>query len=66
MARDKYGGSQRLSNAEVKKMLESIAWRKTWEEWGHEMEVKPKLSMLQKIMDLYRRMVRLREIKTEE
>ena len=41
-----------LSNAEVKEMLESIAWRKTWEEWGREMEVKPKLSMLQKIMDL--------------
>ena len=41
-----------LSNAEVKEMLESIAWRKTWEEWGREMEVKPKLRMLQKIMDL--------------
>ena len=45
-------GVRGLSNAEVKEMLESIAWRKTWEEWGREMEVKPKLSMLQKIMDL--------------
>ena len=30
-------------------MLESIAWRKTQEEWGREMEVKPKLSMLKRI-----------------
>ena len=30
----------------MKEMLESIAWRKTREEWGREMEVKPKLSML--------------------
>ena len=35
-----------LSNTEVKEMLESIAWRKTREKWGHELEVKPKLSML--------------------
>ena len=33
-------------------MLESIAWRKTWEEWGREMEVKPKLSMLKRITNL--------------
>ena len=45
-------GVRGLSNVEVKEMLESIAWRKTGEEWGREMEVKPKLSMLQKIMDL--------------
>ena len=45
-------GVRGLSNAEVKEMLESIAWGKTWEECGFEMEVKPKLSMLQKIMDL--------------
>ena len=45
-------GVRGLSNVEVKEMLESIAWRKTWEEWGREMEVKPKLSMLQKVMDL--------------
>ena len=25
-------------------ILESIAWRKTWKEWGHEMEVKPMLT----------------------
>ena len=30
-----------LPNTEVKEMLESIAWRKTWEEWCREMEVKP-------------------------
>ena len=41
-----------LPNAKVKEMLESIAWWKTWEEWGHEMEVKLKLSMLQKIINL--------------
>ena len=41
-----------LSNTEVKEMLESIAWRKTWEEWGREMEVKPKLSMLKRITNL--------------
>ena len=45
-------GVRGLSNAEVKEMLESIAWRETWEEWGREMEVKLQLSMLQKIMDL--------------
>ena len=39
-------GVRGLSNAEVKEMLESIAWRKTWEEWGREMKVKPKLIML--------------------
>ena len=36
-----------LSNTEVKEMLESISWRKTREEWGREMEVKPKLTMLE-------------------
>ena len=25
-------------------ILESTAWRKTWKEWGREMEVKPMLS----------------------
>ena len=34
-----------LSNTEVKEMMESIAWRQTREEWGCEMEMKPKLSM---------------------
>ena len=38
-------GWQDINMEGVKKMLESIAWRKTWEEWGHEMEVKPKLSI---------------------
>ena len=41
-----------LSNAEVKKMLESGAWRKAQEEWGCEMGVKAKLIMLKKITDL--------------
>ena len=45
-------GVRGLSNAEVKEILESIAWRKTWEDWDREMEVKPKLSMWQKIVDL--------------
>ena len=45
-------GVRGLSNAEVKEMLESIAWRKTREEWGREMKVKPKLIMLKKITDL--------------
>ena len=39
-----------MSNAEVKEILESIAWRKAREEWGREMGVKPKL--LKKITDL--------------
>ena len=41
-----------LSNTEVKEMLESIAWRKTREEWGREMEMKPKLTMLRRITNL--------------
>ena len=45
-------GVRGLSNAEVKEMLESIAWRKTREEWGREMKVKPKLITLKKITDL--------------
>ena len=45
-------GVRGLSNAEVKEMLESIAWRKTREEWGREIKVKPKLTMLKKITDL--------------
>ena len=49
----------------MKKMLESIAWRKTWEEWGLEMEVKPKLSVLKKITDRSRRIVRPLEAQTE-
>ena len=45
-------GVRGLSNAETKEMLESIAWRKAREEWGQEMEAKPKLIMLKKITDL--------------
>ena len=41
-----------LSNTEVKERLESIVWRKTQEEWGREMEVKPKLTMLKRITNL--------------
>ena len=36
-------GVRGLSNAEKKEMLESIAWRKAWEEWGCEMEVRRSL-----------------------
>ena len=43
-------GVRGLSNAEVKEMLESIAWRKARAEWGQEMEVNPKLIMLKKII----------------
>ena len=45
-------GVRDLSNTEVKEMLESIAWRKAREEWGREMEMKPKLIMLKKITNL--------------
>ena len=45
-------GVRSLSNAEVEEMLESIAWKKAQEEWGYEMEVKPKLILLKKITDL--------------
>ena len=43
-------GVRGWSNAEVKEMLECIAW--TWEECGWEMEVKTKLIMLKKVIDL--------------
>ena len=36
----------------MKEILESIAWRKTLEEWDREMEVKLKLSMLKRIINL--------------
>jgi len=45
-------GVRGLSNAKVKEMLECIAWRKTWEDWGWKMEVKPKLIMIKKVTDL--------------
>ena len=49
-----------LSNTEVKEMLESIAWRKTREEWGCEMEMKPKLTMLRRQRADRRMMIKLR------
>ena len=41
-----------VSEAESKGMLESIAWRRVKEEWRDELEKKPKLVMLKKIMEL--------------
>jgi hypothetical protein len=41
-----------LSAVEVREMLEAIAWRKVQEEWGQEMETKPKLEMLKRIVSL--------------
>ena len=41
-----------LLAVEVREMLEAIAWRKVWEEWGQGMETKPKLEMLKKIVKL--------------
>ena len=38
--------------AELKGMLESIAWRRVKEEWRDELEMKPKLVMLKKIVEL--------------
>ena len=32
-----------LSTVEAREILEAIAWRKVHEEWGQEMETKPKL-----------------------
>ena len=41
-----------LSTVEVREMLEAIAWRKVHEEWGQELEMKPKLEILRRIMEL--------------
>ena len=41
-----------LSAVEVGEMLGAIAWRKVREEWGQEMETKPKLEMLNRIVNL--------------
>ena len=41
-----------LSTVEVREMLEAIAWRKTREEWGQEMETKSKLEILKRIVKL--------------
>ena len=40
-----------MSEAELKGMLESVAWRKVREEWSKELEKKPKLPMLRKIVE---------------
>ena len=39
-------------HVEVREMLEAIAWRNVREEWGQEMETKPKLEMLKRIVKL--------------
>ena len=39
-----------MSEAEVKGMLESVAWRKVKEEWSKDLEKKPKLSMMKNII----------------
>ena len=41
-----------LSTVEVRKMLEASAWRKVREEWDQEMETKPKLEILKRIVKL--------------
>ena len=41
-----------LSNVEVREMLEAIAWRKTREVWGQEMETRSKLEILKMIVKL--------------
>ena len=40
-----------MSEVELKGMLESAAWRKVREEWNKDLEKKPKLSMLKKIVE---------------
>ena len=40
-----------MSEAELKEMPESVAWRKVREEWSKELEKKPKLVMLRKIVE---------------
>ena len=41
-----------LSSVEVRETLEAIAWRKVQEEWDQEMETKPKLETLKRIVKL--------------
>ena len=43
---------QGMSEAELKGMLESIAWRRVKEKWRDEFEKKPKLVMLKNIVEL--------------
>ena len=40
-----------MSENELKRMLESVAWRKVRKEWSQELENKPQLSMLKKIAE---------------
>ena len=40
-----------MSENELKRMLESVAWRRVRKEWSQELENKPKLSMLKKIAE---------------
>ena len=40
-----------MSENELKKMLESVAWRRVRKEWSQDLENKPKLSMLKKIAE---------------
>ena len=41
-----------LSDVEVREVLEAITWRKVWKKWDQEMETKPKLEMLKRIVRL--------------
>ena len=41
-----------LLTVEVREMLDAIAWRKVREEWDQEMEAKPKLEILKRIVKL--------------
>ena len=39
-------------DVEVREILEAITWRKVWKEWDQEMEMKPKLEVLKRIVRL--------------
>ena len=43
---------EELSDVEVREVLEAITWRKVQKEWDQEMETKPKLEMLKRIVRL--------------
>ena len=40
-----------MSVADLKRMLESVAWRRVRAEWSKDLEMKPKLSMLRRIVE---------------
>ena len=44
------GVIRELSEADVKGMLLSVAWRNVRDEWRKEMHEKPKLSMMKRIL----------------